>query len=557
MSRELDPGDAGLLARRLDRERRARAESERIAETITRELYARERQLEVMHRVAAMSNESHSAEAAIEAALALVHEHTGWRGGRAFVRDPASQALEATADGADAGERCLAETCIEQGAPGWALDSAGGPGGVLAFPILVGDRAEAVMTFRSTVARPPDAALLELMQTVGAQLGRVVERERAQRSSREVLRQTEKLAGMGSMLAGMAHELNNPLSVVMGEAALLRAHVGVGEGRDRLGRIIAATERAARIVHNFLSIARHRPRDFEPTRLEDVVRAALEVFGHQMRVDGVELRLDLAPGLPPLVADAHQLQQVVINLLSNAQHALRQSSGRRVLAVSARLDAPGECVVLEIRDTGPGIPPEVLGRIFDPFFTTKAASGGTGLGLSLCRTIVEEHRGTIHAESVPGEGSSFLLRFPVTAAAGPGPDGAPRPAAEPAPGPRAILVVEDEADVAGVLRDLLALDGHRVDLAPDGQAALERIGRQDYDVIFCDLRMPRLDGPGLFRELQRTRPELCSRVVFVSGDALSLDVRAFLQETASPALGKPLLLDELRHAIREVETLGA
>ena len=370
-------------------------------------------------------------------------------------------------------------------------------------------------------------------------------------SQRAARIQSEKLADMGTLLAGVAHELNNPLTVVTGYSSILRESLGDGPLRERLDRIVNAAERCVRIVRNFLALARQHPPERQQVRPNQIVREAVELLAYPLRVDNVEVRLELADDLPALWADPHQLHQVVVNFITNAHHAMHGSASSRRLTIRTWFTAAAARVSLAVGDTGPGIPPEILGRIFEPFFTTKPLGQGTGLGLPLCQSIVESHGGTIRADSKPGEGAVFTIELPVVAA----PAGAEKePVAEIRalpPGSR-ILVVDDEPDVAGVLTDLLKAAHEQVETASDGRAALERLGQADYDLILCDVRMPGLDGPGLYRALRLTHPELLTRFVFLTGDTLNPESREFVQHTGAPCLSKPFDFDEVYRVIGRV-----
>ncbi len=356
--------------------------------------------------------------------------------------------------------------------------------------------------------------------------------------------QTDKLADMGTLLAGVAHELNNPLTVVTGYSSILRETLGDGPSRDRLDRIVSAAERCVRIVRNFLALARQHPPERRQVRPNQIVREAVELLAYPLRVDNVEVRLELADDLPTLWADPHQLHQVVVNLITNAHQAMHGTTSSRRLTIRTRFEAADSRVSLAVVDTGPGIPAEILGRIFEPFFTTKPVGQGTGLGLSLCHGIVASHGGSLRVDSKPGEGAVFTIELPVIAA----PEGE---AKEPAVATRAlprgsrILVVDDEPDVAGVLADLLKAQHEQVETAADGRAALERVAQADYDLILCDVRMPGMDGPDLYRTLSATHPELLSRFVFLTGDTLNPESREFVQHTGAPCLSKPFDFDEV------------
>ena len=381
----------------------------------------------------------------------------------------------------------------------------------------------------------------------------VAERKRAEAElarQRETIYQSEKLAAMGQLLAGVAHELNNPLSVVIGHAAILRntAEASVAE---RAGKIAQAAERCARIVKNFLALARQRPLEREPVSLNQIVREGVELVAYQLRVDDVAVVLDLADDVPTLWADSHQLHQVVVNLISNAHHAMRETAGPRRLTLHTRTAAGRAQVVLEVADTGPGVAAEHRPRLFEPFFTTKPAGEGTGLGLALCRGVVEEHQGRITLASGEGQGAVFRIELPVEAAELRPPE---PPHAAPAAPVRGctVLVVDDEPEIARMLADMLAGDGHRVETAADGFEALARLDRAVYDLVLCDLRMPKLDGAGFYREVARRRPELLPRIVFVTGDTLTPESTRFLARAGAPTMTKPLTPDDIHRVTQQV-----
>jgi two-component system NtrC family sensor kinase len=368
--------------------------------------------------------------------------------------------------------------------------------------------------------------------------------------NRQLIFQSEKLAAMGSLLAGVAHELNNPLSVISGQVALLRDSVKEGPVAARAEKISRATDRCARIIKNFLALARQRPMERQAVSLGEVVREAVELIAYQLRVDDVEVQFDLTQDVPRMSADPHQLHQLVVNLVSNAHHALRQTRPPRRIRLTTRLDSAQERVRLEVADTGPGVPAAIQARIFEPFFTTKPPGEGTGLGLALCRGIVEEHGGAITLENAPEGGALFVIALPL----GQRPEAeAAAPAGEaPALRGRHVLVVDDEADVAETLADMLSADGHRVETAANGLRALEKLQDGGYDLILSDLKMPELDGPGLYRALVQRKSELARKVIFLTGDGLSPQIKEFLEQTHVVSLAKPFTPDEVRRAVRLV-----
>jgi two-component system sensor histidine kinase/response regulator len=390
------------------------------------------------------------------------------------------------------------------------------------------------------------AAVHEELEAQNRSLEEIV-RQRTER-----LLQSEKVATMGSLLAGVAHELNNPLAALTGHAQLLRQTAQDPALITRAEKINQAAHRCVRIVRNFLSLARQRPPERSEVRLNKVVEEAVELLAYELKTGGVEIVVDLEEGLPQLWADGHQLHQVLVNLVGNAHHAMRRNPPPRRITIAARHDAPRGRVRLTVTDTGPGIPPEIRAKIFEPFFTTKPAGEGTGLGLSLCRGIIEEHGGTIDVESAPGEGTRFTIQLPVVAAPRGATAGRATDEALPPVSSKRLLVVDDEADIAGVIAEALGHDGHHADVATNGAMALGMLAKRDYDLIVSDTKMPVLDGESLYAEVGRRFPTLHARVIFVTADVLSREKREFLERTGRPFLTKPCDLDELRRLVHRV-----
>src|SRR5713226_2498213 len=362
--------------------------------------------------------------------------------------------------------------------------------------------------------------------------------------------QSEKLAAMGSLLAGVAHELNNPLSVVMGQAALLQQMAGEGPMAARAGKIAKAAERCARIVKNFLALARQQPMERQAVSLNRVVQEAVELLAYPLRVDSVEIALELAPDLPEIWADPHQLHQIVVNLVSNAHQAMRAITTRRRIILTTRPDATPDRVQLEVADTGPGISEEIQRRIFEPFFTTKPVGQGTGLGLSLCQGIVERHGGSIRVASHPGHGAVFCVELPIDLRRPLGPEAAKAVSVSPIR-ERTVLIVDDDRDVAETLWDLLRLDGHHAEIVANGGLALEKLRAGRYDLILSDVKMPELDGPQFYDQLERRHPTFLRRVAFLTGDTLSPETRAFLERTGVPTMAKPFTLEQVRQVLQQ------
>jgi two-component system NtrC family sensor kinase len=386
----------------------------------------------------------------------------------------------------------------------------------------------------------------ELHNEIGERRQAVEQLQRQQ----EALFQSEKLAAMGSLLASVAHELNNPLSVVTMQADLLSDEMTDQAGAERVRLISQSAERCVRIVQNFLALARQNPPQRAEVGLNVVVEEAMELLTYALRVDDIDIQLHLADDLQPLWADPHQLHQVVVNLVTNAHQALRETVPPRQLTIITRSDPSCTRVYLEVADTGPGIPLELQGRIFEPFFTTKPPGVGTGLGLPFCKGIVEGHGGSIRLESQPGQGAKFAVELPVETTPA-RPPTLPVPDAPPVAEGKAILVVDDEPGITSALAYLLSRDGHVVETASNGRLALEKLHEHAYDLILCDLRMPELDGPGLYRELEQRFPDLLQRMIFLTGDTLSSETRIFLERAGMPHLSKPFRAADVRRVVQQ------
>jgi two-component system NtrC family sensor kinase len=287
--------------------------------------------------------------------------------------------------------------------------------------------------------------------------------------------------------------------------------------------------------------------------VNEVVRQTLALRSYEQRVTNISVLDALAAGLPTVFADAHQIQQVLLNLVINAEQAMLTSNGRGTLVVRTWHDPDRNSVVLEVNDDGPGVPEEVRAKIFDPFFTTKDVGKGTGLGLTVAYAIIQEHNGRIWVESQPGRpGASFFVELPTGDARAMTPPSPPPPLAEETQPGAAVLVVEDEPALAAAVAEGLSDAGFSVDRAGDGEEALARVRERTYDVIICDLKMPRLDGMQFYRAIAATNASMSRRIIFVTGDVAGTDAERFLDETGCRWLAKPFRLADLLRAAREV-----
>jgi two-component system NtrC family sensor kinase len=366
---------------------------------------------------------------------------------------------------------------------------------------------------------------------------------------RESLYQREKLAALGSLLAGVSHELNNPLSVVVARAVLLEEQ-GDSVTQAAAMKIRTAAERCARIVRTFLAMARQQRPERGAVAINDVVAAALDIAGYAIRTSSIEVTLDLGRGLPRVLADADQLHQVLLNLIINAQQSLQERAMPRRIRVASRFDVGADMVEIVVADNGPGIPAHLRARIFEPYFTTKPIGIGLGVGLAVSLGIVEAHGGSLTVDCPAEGGAAFSIRLPVgDAAAASVEDGAPP---KTVGRQRTILVVDDEEEIRATLSEILTGAGHHVVTVNSGREALKRMASEHYDVILTDIRMPDLDGQALYREIKRRWPARAGRVVFVTGDTLASASREFVSVSGRPIIEKPFLPGEVRKLVAEL-----
>ena len=434
----------------------------------------------------------------------------------------------------------------------------------------------------------------------------VSDRKKLEDQSRDLyhqLLQAEKMAALGTTISGVAHELNNPLATILTWSERLTERDLDASTRRGVDTILHEAERAARIVRNLLTFARKRHTTRTMVDINQVVRETLSLRAYEQRVTNISVIDALASGIPSVFADPHQIQQVLLNLVINAEQAMLTSNGRGTMMVRTWQDPERESIVLEVNDDGPGVAEDVRTKIFDPFFTTKEVGKGTGLGLTVAYAIVEEHGGRMWLVSELGAGASFYVELPVAggklkaiapgelegagAADGAVPDlatmeepvparwtgsgiaGAGGPGGSPKPTPRrqivpppeiaavrldspAVLIVEDETALASAMAEAFGDAGFLVDRAGDGEEAMARLEGGQYDLIISDLKMPRMDGIQLLGAIRAQHPEMAGRIMFVTGDVIGTDAERFLADSRCRWLAKPFRLSELLRIAKEV-----
>jgi len=451
-----------------------------------------------------------------------------------------------------------------------------------------------------------------VLDAAGRKLGRVeIYRDlTAQRVFQSQLLQTEKLSALGQMITGVAHELSNPLTSILGYAQRLLLREDATGRTAEVRQIFLEAERAGGILRQLLFSAREAPAERRRVALNQVVMRSMELQRFSMAAEKTRFELDLDPALPMVMGDPAQLQQVLMNLLGNARQAIQQQGRGGSIRVRTRQTAE-QRVQLTVEDDGPGVPQGILARIFDPFFTTKAAGVGTGLGLSIVLNIVREHGGTVNVLRGAEGGAIFCLEFPVAegqaavlaappevsapevsapevsapevsakdrgalhepghdrdgavpvsarsstpawaARSAPASPAAHRTTSSGAPGQARVLVVEDEPTVARLIADVLQDENFLVEVLLDGREALDRAAQESFDLVICDMKMPGLDGQHFYRRLAETGNPLRHSFLFVTGDVIAPGTQAFLERHGLPHLAKPFRVEELTARVHQV-----
>lgn len=374
---------------------------------------------------------------------------------------------------------------------------------------------------------------------------------RERNTAQAQLIQTARLSAIGEMISGVAHELNNPLTAVMGYAELLQATDLDAAVKDDLRRIYDSAMRAHRIVQNLLAFARQKKPQRSLADINELIERTFSLRRHHLEVDNVQIVTDLAENLPWTMADVSQLLQVFLNIINNAHQAMVGADGGGVLTVKSEL-MDEDTIRLTFADTGPGIPEEILGRIFDAFFTTQEVGTGTGLGLSVSHGIVQEHGGRIWAESEPGRGATLFVELPVTTWA----ETIPVPTPEDdhqriSAASKRILVIDDEPATVDMIVQVLKESGYQVDGVKSADLAIEKLHQERYDLVVSYIEMPGIDGPTCMEEVKAVDPELAQRMIFITAGVLNPTTQAFLQTSGARCIEKPFRLEHLTTAVAE------
>ena len=338
----------------------------------------------------------------------------------------------------------------------------------------------------------------------------------------EQVRETSRLASIGQLAAGVAHEINNPLTSVVGYCRLLMTEQLSDSVMADIQTIHCEAQRAAKIVQNLLLFARKTDSDKHYFDIASLLVRAQELKCYDFKASNIEVINDVSPGLPFTMVDEHLLVQVFLNILANAEQECMAAHGGGQVVVRAR--TLGDRIRISISDDGPGIPQANLNKIFEPFFTTKEVGKGTGLGLSICYGIIRQHGGDLWAESEAGKGATFHLELPVA-----GPENGVKPPLRDLQRPLScaahLLVVEDEPLIRNMLAKFLEMQHFAVELAEDGREAWGKLQSATYDCILLDLKMPGMGGKELFRLIEASDSRVAKKVIFITGDTVNSDTK--------------------------------
>jgi len=420
------------------------------------------------------------------------------------------------------------------------------------------DRVIGGLVVGSRAPREFSAADVNLLIAVGSQFSSAIERSilyeetrlayENLRRTQEQLLHSEKLAAVGQLISGVAHELNNPLTAILGYSQLLTSSGQMGQqGIEYADKLYKQAQRTHRIVQNLLSFARQHKPERVPVQINQTLEETLALRDYDLRMHNVRIHLDLAENFPVTSADPHQLQQVFLNMMNNAVDAILEHSTEGDIWVRTALN--GDRLCIEITDSGPGV--KDASRVFDPFYTTKPVGKGTGLGLSICYGIITEHGGTIRVRNIPSRGASFTVELPFQPAA---------PQVFSTPGQRAvsgrdgrILLVDHDDSVLEAVGTILRGRDHRVQTAKDIREARALLEKQDFDLIVADLHISDgANGGGLGEWLAQHKPALSRKLIWMCAVAPSEDAGENIAGNGRQILQKPFKASDLLAAVDEL-----
>ncbi len=397
-----------------------------------------------------------------------------------------------------------------------------------------------------------NARLLQQARGAADALKRMIDNKNVElKDAQKQILQAEKLSALGQLIAGVAHEMNNPLTTVVGYTGMVleSSDKNTPKVERQLKTVFQEANRTTKIVQNLLSFARAKKSEKGPVDLNQIIQTIVSLREYDLRTRAIDFTCNLDRSLPITMIDADQIQQVLLNLVNNAAQAM-SSEGPRKIQIGSRRE--GDFALLWVKDNGHGMPEAVVEKIFEPFFSTKGSNTNTGLGLSVSYGIVKEHGGEILVDSQLGAGTQMTLRLPLV---------------EPPPGTRTImdldaidpprvenktaLVVDDEPHIAELVAELLEMIGFEVEACTSGPAALERLLDKDFEIVVCDNRMPEMSGQQLYHAIRTARPRNVKGFVMTSGDVADPQTKLFATNHEIPLIAKPFTKQELWQAAQQ------
>ena len=422
------------------------------------------------------------------------------------------------------------------------------PVGYFENAVLTGSGEERIIAWHNSIMRDEEGHITGTLSS-GEDITERRQAEDIQRQTREQLVMASRLASLGRLASGVAHEINNPLTVVIGGAQMLMEKEIPEDIKEDLYLINDSAQCVAGIVQGLLIFARQSAPGKEHVDINDLVSRVLRIQAHEMKIHDIEVTTKFAPDLPRTMVDVGQIQQVFLNTILNADQAMvKAHNGGHFLVKTEQV---GDIIRITFKDDGVGIAREDLPKLFDPFFTTKAVGEGVGLGLSISYGIIQAHNGRIYARGKPGKGATFVVELPVVAKTDQ-PESPKEPAKKPERTTGRILVVYDKPSIRRVLARSLTQEGHIVETAGDADAALEKLKQERFGAVLLDIRMSDLNGKGLYECLGEIALSLQKRVVFITSDTLDSETQDFLDKTKAPCICKPFDIQELRKSVDQV-----
>lgn len=393
----------------------------------------------------------------------------------------------------------------------------------------------------------------ELLEGITTMVSDFMSRKQGEKERRQFEQQSQaqsRLASVGQMAAGMAHEINNPLTAVIGFADLLLNRSLPVDIREDIETISKASQRVSDILRRMLTFARQYKPERKYLDINEILENTIGIRAYTMETSNIHVTRQLEPELPMTMIDGGQIQQVFLNIIINAEQSMKLAHNNGNLIV--KTEKVNGTINISFKDDGPGISREDLQQIFDPFFSTKEVGQGTGLGLSICHGIISEHGGGIYAESELGSGTTFTVELPIIAEVMTA-DSTALPTNEPnGVADAKILVVDDELLVRQVLTRALNDEGYEVEAVTSANDALDRLDSQDYDLVLLDVKMPGMNGIEFYENMQKTNPASAEKVLFITGDVMGMDTNSYFSTNNVPYITKPFNIDKLKSEINRM-----